>query len=131
MKSNQLILAACALLFGIAWLFDGEGQDGRIGAWRNEVVNRASQDEPVPPAPKASPVAKKAKASNWAAYDDEGEKDSFWSQTDTDNVVPADADPADPAGPTTGASFDIRPIKPVFAVAGAAIAPEQKALRER
>jgi hypothetical protein len=128
MKSSQLILAVCALLSGIAWLFDGEGQDGRIGAWRNEVVDRASQDEPVPPAQKASPVVKKAAASNWAAYDDEGERDASWPQPDIDEAMPADTGPA---SPTTSTSFDIRPIKPVFAAAGASVAKEQRALRER
>jgi len=71
MKPGYVIPVVFALLFGVTSLFEGGGQDGKIGEFRNAVVNRANQDQADAAAPAPEPKASIAAA-----------KSSVWSKTE-------------------------------------------------
>lgn len=134
MKPGYVIPVVFALLFGVTSLFEGGGQDGKIGEFRNAVVNRANQDQAdaaaLAPEPKASIAA--AKSSVWSKTEDYDEDDPdalLWAESGADATMGEDGTgDVQAEGPSP---FVIRPAKPVFAAAGASVAPERTTLRER
>lgn len=129
MRLSYVIVATFAILFAVASLVEGGGSRGKLGDLQSSAINQTERDTPeaADAVPTAQPGPTAAKIAVWSGEEEEEESESLWFQPDMDpgegSSVDDDQDTVTP--------YDIRPAKPVFAAAGAAVATEQTSLRER
>lgn len=125
MRPGHILPVVFVFLFGVSTLFEG-GNNGAIGELTGDLASKAAENSAqAESAPSPEITAAAAKVSAWA-YDEPMSDDDT---TSDDNGGDKDFGTAPAQAVSTGSDF--QPAKPVFATAGAAVAPEQFHLRER